>query len=157
VGLRHPLRPGRRLATITLVDQALGTSGSGTQFFIERGRRLGHILDPRTGRPSEGVISATVLAPRAAEADALATALYVLGEQGLERIAPAGGPTAAVLVVAASSGGLRVVVANLEAATIAVAPEPGLEVEWWPAGDRQKPPGASPVGSSKNAGQRPED
>lgn len=82
VGLRHPLRPGRRLATLTLADRALGTSGSGTQFFIERGRRLGHILDPRTGRPAEGVISATVLAEQAAEADALATALYVLGEGG---------------------------------------------------------------------------
>jgi thiamine biosynthesis lipoprotein len=130
VGLRHPLRPGRRLATITLADQALGTSGSGTQFFVERGRRLGHILDPRTGRPAEGVISATVLAGSAAEADALATALYVLGEEGLERVAPAGGSKSAVLVVAAAPGGLRVVVANLGADAIAIAPEPGLAVDW---------------------------
>ena len=130
VGLRHPLRPGRRLATITLADRALGTSGSGTQFFIERGRRLGHILDPRTGRPAEGVISATVLAGSAAEADALATALYVLGEEGLGRIAPAGDSTSAVLVVAAASGGLRVVVANLGPEAIAVEPEPGLAVDW---------------------------
>ncbi|MFM1903075.1 MAG: hypothetical protein RLZZ440_975, partial [Planctomycetota bacterium] len=83
VGLRHPLRPGRRLATFTLRDRALGTSGSGTQFFVDRGRRLGHLLDPRSGRPAEGVISATVLAPTAAEADALATAAYVLGEAGV--------------------------------------------------------------------------
>jgi len=130
VGLRHPLRPGRRLATISLVDRALGTSGSGTQFFIERGRRLGHILDPRTGRPAEGVISATVLAESAAEADALATALYVLGEEGLERIAPAGGSTSAVLVLAAAPGGLRVVVSNLWAGGITVEPEPGLAVDW---------------------------
>ena len=132
VGLRHPLRPGRRLATIALADRALGTSGSGTQFFIERGRRLGHILDPRTGRPAEGVISATVLAETAAEADALATAVYVLGEEGLERIAPAGGPTAAVLVLAGGPGGLRVVVANLTPAAIVIDPEPGLEVAWLP-------------------------
>jgi thiamine biosynthesis lipoprotein len=85
VGLRHPLRPGRRLATITLDDRALGTSGSGTQFFIDRGRRVGHILDPRTGLPAEGVISATVLAESAADADALATALYVLGPAGLPK------------------------------------------------------------------------
>ena len=130
VGLRHPLRPGRRLATISLVDRALGTSGSGTQFFIERGRRLGHILDPRTGRPAEGVISATVLAESAAEADALATALYVLGEEGLERIAPAGGSTSAVLVLAAAPAGLRVVVCNFCEGGIAVEPEPGLAVDW---------------------------
>lgn len=132
VGLRHPLRPGRRLATITLVDRALGTSGSGTQFFIERGRRLGHILDPRTGRPAEGVLSATVLAPSAAEADALATALYVLGGEGLGRIAPPGGATAAVLVVPDPAGRLRVVAANLRPDELAIEAEPGLEVTWLP-------------------------
>jgi thiamine biosynthesis lipoprotein len=79
VGLRHPLRPAERLAEFSLRDQALSTSGSGTQFFIRRGRRYGHILDPRTGRPAEGLYSATVLAPTAAEADALSTAFYVMG------------------------------------------------------------------------------
>jgi thiamine biosynthesis lipoprotein len=84
VSLGHPLRPERTLAEIRLRDRALGTSGSGTQFFRHRGKRYGHILDPRTGLPAEGVFSATVLAPTAAEADALATACYVLGaEQAL--------------------------------------------------------------------------
>ena len=114
VGLRDPLRPGRRLATVTLVDRALGTSGSGTQFFVDRGKRLGHILDPRTGRPAEGVISATVIAPEAADADALSTALYVLGPPGLSIVAPSGGDTAAILVVPArSAGSVRVLTANL--------------------------------------------
>jgi thiamine biosynthesis lipoprotein len=130
VGLRHPLRPGRRLATITLVDRALGTSGSGTQFFVERGRRLGHILDPRTGRPAEGVLSATVLAASAAEADALATALYVLGGAGLGRIAAPGGAAAAVLVTPGPAGGLRLVAANLRPDELAIEAEPGLEVTW---------------------------
>jgi thiamine biosynthesis lipoprotein len=79
IGLRHPLRPAERLAEFVLRDQALATSGSGTQFFIRRGRRYGHILDPRTGRPAEGQYSATVIAPTAAEADALSTAFYVMG------------------------------------------------------------------------------
>jgi len=84
VSLGHPLRPERKLAEIRLRDRALGTSGSGTQFFRHRGKRYGHIIDPRTGQPAEGVFSATVLAPTAAEADALATACYVLGaEQAL--------------------------------------------------------------------------
>jgi len=115
VGLRHPLRPGRRLATIALDDRALGTSGSGTQFFVERGRRLGHILDPRSGEPAAaGVISATVVAPEAADADALSTALYVLGEAGLAGIAPAGGTVGAILVLAdVAPRDVRLVVANL--------------------------------------------
>lgn len=86
VGVGHPLRPDRRLATICLTDQALGTSGSGTQSFHHRGKRYGHILDPRTGWPAEGVLSATVVAPSAAVADALATACYVLGEKGARHL-----------------------------------------------------------------------
>jgi thiamine biosynthesis lipoprotein len=130
VGLRHPLRPGRRLATITLDDRALGTSGSGTQFFIDRGRKLGHILDPRTGLPAEGVISATVLAPSAAAADALSTALYVLGPAGLPLIAPPRGPVAAILVLPGAAGAIRVMVANLDNRAVAIEPEAGLDLEW---------------------------
>ncbi|MFM8734379.1 MAG: FAD:protein FMN transferase [Pirellulales bacterium] len=130
VGLRHPLRPAQRLATITLRDRALGTSGSGTQFFVDRGRRLGHILDPRSGLPAEGVISATVLAGTAAEADALATALYVLGPGGLPVVAPPGGAAAAILVLPAAEGGLRLVVANVDAGDVAIEEQAGLLTEW---------------------------
>ena len=79
VALRHPLRPKQRLAEIRLRDRALGTSGSMTQFLHHRGRRYGHVLDPRTGWPAEGILSATAIAPLAAEADALSTAFYVMG------------------------------------------------------------------------------
>ena len=129
VGVRHPLRPGVRLATITLEERALGTSGSGTQFFIDRGRRLGHILDPRTGVPAEGVLSATVIAPHAADADALSTALYVLGPEGLARVAPPGGTVAAILVLPGrASGSVRVVTANLDEQTLAIEATEGVEV-----------------------------
>lgn len=79
IALRHPLKPEVRLAEFILCDQALGTSGSGTQFFHYQGKRYGHILDPRTGWPAEQVLSATVIAPTAEQADALSTAFYVLG------------------------------------------------------------------------------
>ena len=79
VGLKHPLKPDVRLAEFALRNQALGTSGSGTQFFHHEGKRLGHILDPRTGWPADKVLSATVIAPTAEQADALSTALYVMG------------------------------------------------------------------------------
>ena len=79
VGVAHPLRPGQRLAQIRLKNRALATSGSARQFFRHKGRRYSHILDPRSGQPAEGVLSATVLAPTAAEADALSTAVFILG------------------------------------------------------------------------------
>jgi thiamine biosynthesis lipoprotein len=79
IGIRHPLRPNQRLAEVRLLNRALATSGAAVQFFLHEGRRYGHILDPRTGLPAEGSLSATILAPTAAEADALSTACYVLG------------------------------------------------------------------------------
>ncbi len=79
VALRHPLKPQQRLAEIRLENEALGTSGTGNQYFHHQGKRYGHILDPRTGQPASGVLSATVIAPSAADADALSTACFVLG------------------------------------------------------------------------------
>jgi thiamine biosynthesis lipoprotein len=63
VALRHPLRPDMRLAEFVLRDQALGTSGSGTQFFHYQGQRYGHIIDPRTGWPADKLLSATRMLP----------------------------------------------------------------------------------------------
>jgi thiamine biosynthesis lipoprotein len=114
VGVVHPQRPERRLAEVQLGNRALGTSGSGTQYFHHRGKRYGHILDPRTGRPAEGVLSATVLAPTAAEADALATAFYVLDvEQTLEFCAARPEVAALLVLPTAKSGGVEIRTANL--------------------------------------------
>ncbi len=82
VGIANPLRPEQRLAEVVLRDRALATSGASHQFFRSQGKRYGHILDPRTGWPAEGVFSSTVIAPTAAEADALSTAFYILGVDG---------------------------------------------------------------------------
>jgi thiamine biosynthesis lipoprotein len=79
VGIRHPWDEGRRLALVYLCDRALGTSAATFQHLEHHGRKLGHILDPRTGWPAETLASASVLAPTAAEADALATAFFILG------------------------------------------------------------------------------
>jgi thiamine biosynthesis lipoprotein len=79
VGIRHPWEDGRRIAIVHLQDRALGTSAATYQHFEYNRRRLGHLLDPRSGRPAEGIASATALAPNAAEADALATAFFILG------------------------------------------------------------------------------
>jgi thiamine biosynthesis lipoprotein len=78
IALKHPLRPSERFAEFMLHNQALGTSGSGTQYFHHGGKRYGHIIDPRTGWPAEKILSSTVIAPTAAQADALSTALYVM-------------------------------------------------------------------------------
>ncbi len=99
VALGDPLRPGRTLATLWLRDRALGTSGADRQFFMENGRRYGHILDPRTGWPADGVLSASVVAPHAGDADALSTAFFVLGEEAVRRFCRAHRQIGAVLVL----------------------------------------------------------
>jgi len=80
IAVRNPLRPETPLGVLRLCNRGLGTSGSAFQQFVVDGRAYGHILDPRTGEPAAGgPASVTVLAPTAADADALSTALYLLG------------------------------------------------------------------------------
>lgn len=86
VRLKHPNEPERSLGTIHLSDQGLGTSAATFQFFEYKGRKLGHLLDPRTGWPATGTASASVTAPTAAEADAMSTAAFVMGANGAERL-----------------------------------------------------------------------
>jgi len=103
VGVHHPLRHRKRLAEIRLRDRALATSGSEKQFFRYRGRRLSHILDPRTGRPAEGLLSVTVLAPTAVLADGLSTAFFVMGAEPTMAYCEAR-PELGVLLVRAGRG-----------------------------------------------------
>jgi thiamine biosynthesis lipoprotein len=98
IGVPHPLDLERTVGEIVLRDEALGTSGAGTQFFEVDGRRYGHLIDPRSGRPADGVYTATVVAPTGAEADALSTALYVMGPGGASEYCAAHPGIAAVLV-----------------------------------------------------------
>ncbi len=103
VGLGHPLRPGTRLGYVRVRDRALGTSGSASQFFRHKGRRYSHVIDPRTGQPAEGVLSATVLAPDAAKADALATSFFVLGREKAAEFCANHPDLAAILICPTSS------------------------------------------------------
>jgi len=66
--------------TVPLKNYSLATSGNYRQFFFSKGKRYGHSIDPRSGIPARNeLLSATILAPTAAEADAYATACMVLG------------------------------------------------------------------------------
>jgi thiamine biosynthesis lipoprotein len=86
------------LLRLRLCEAALGTSGAGEQFFEVEGRRYGHVLDPRTGCPAEGVLSASVTAADAATADALSTAFLVAGPEVAERYCRAHPDTLAIIV-----------------------------------------------------------
>jgi thiamine biosynthesis lipoprotein len=81
VGVADPGAPAENAAPIAVVrvcGEALATSGGYRRGFTLAGRTVSHILDPRTGIPADAVISASVIAPDCATADALSTAFSVL-------------------------------------------------------------------------------
>jgi FAD:protein FMN transferase len=79
VDVLHPMDQERGLFRVALRDQGLSTSGVSEQFFESHGRRLGHVIDPRSGQPVEGMLQVTVVAPDATQAEALSTAFFVNG------------------------------------------------------------------------------
>jgi len=91
IGIQDPREPapvgGLLKSYLRISDAAVATSGNYQQFTVIAGERHSHIIDPRDGRPADAVPSVTVIAPDCTTADALATALSVLGvEDGLRFI-----------------------------------------------------------------------
>jgi thiamine biosynthesis lipoprotein len=79
VFVRDPGRPSSTRLALRLSDMAIGSSGSYENSLRAGGRRINHIIDPRSGMPASSDVAATVIAPSATVADALSTAMIVLG------------------------------------------------------------------------------
>lgn len=90
VGVRNPFDP----SSLALVLQEVGPVAVATSGTYERGV---HIIDPRTGRPATELVSATVVGPDLAEADAFATTVFVMGVSGLHWLAQQPGYTGCVI------------------------------------------------------------
>jgi thiamine biosynthesis lipoprotein len=124
VSIRHPLFPDRQLATVLLKDRGMSTSGSAVQFFRHQGKRYGHIIDPRTGWPVDAMLSVTVLAPDAAQAEALSTGFFVLGVEKALEYCHNHKEVAALLVPAPTSGNrLEPVICGIPESDLAFVPE----------------------------------
>ena len=95
----RPQRASRRVGRLWLRNAAVGTSGAGEQFVEINGRHYGHVIDPRTGQPADGVLGASVVTRDAATADALSTAFLIGGPELARRYCDRQGDTLAVLVV----------------------------------------------------------
>lgn len=82
VGIQNPYRKtGVPMAAIALKDKAVVTSGSYERCWVEHGKRVHHIINPQTGRPSgSGLLSVTLIGENAAMLDALATGICCLGQ-----------------------------------------------------------------------------
>ena len=124
ITIRHPWDPERRFAQVWLRDRALGTSAATFQYLEYNGQKLGHVLDPRTGWPALGIASASVLAPTAAEADALSTAFFVGGVECARRYCDAHPEVGAILLPEGD---------GVEPVVLGLAPQ---EYELFPTTDR---------------------
>lgn len=87
IGIQDPRNPSGIIAVAEINDRAVVTSGDYERFFMEGDKRYHHILDPQTGYPAQGVQSVTIVAPDGVTADALSTAVFVLGKRkGLDLV-----------------------------------------------------------------------
>ncbi len=86
IGIQHPRQENGMIGVVSVVGQTVVTSGDYQRYSTGgQGQRRHHILDPRTGYPSEsGLVSVSIVADRSVVADALSTMLFVSGmEKGL--------------------------------------------------------------------------
>lgn len=83
VGIQNPRGQGI-IETIELENAAVSTSGDYEKFFMIEGTRYPHIINPKTGMPAQTFASVTVIADNAAFADAMSTAIAIMGTAGID-------------------------------------------------------------------------
>jgi thiamine biosynthesis lipoprotein len=79
IEIQDPARPDRFARTVRLHDRALSVAGGYQRFFEQDGVTYAHIMDPRCGRPVQGVLSVAVLGDSATDGDALDDVFFVQG------------------------------------------------------------------------------
>ncbi len=105
VALAHPRQRHEAVREIRLTEGSLATSGGSERDGRVGSDRVGHIVDPRTGRPVSRVASVVVWHPRALVADVLSTALYVMGPDAGRRWAEARDVAACFIVPTEAGAG----------------------------------------------------
>lgn len=108
VAVRDPAKPATSLRYVMLRDNALSTSGIAGRFVQIDGHRYGHIIDPRSGEPVEGMCQVTLIAPNATDSDALTKAAFLLSREAVEKLF-AGRKTIHLLRIEGSCGDGNVV------------------------------------------------
>ena len=79
VAIVNPLNKTKVFSWLPIKNSSIVTSGNYEKFINIDGKFYSHIIDPRTGYPSEGILSVTIISEKAELADALATSVFVLG------------------------------------------------------------------------------
>ena len=105
IGIKDPRNTTKIMEVVQVSNAAVATSGDYEQFYEIQGQQWSHIINLVTGYPQKQVVSATVIAPRAQDADALATALTVLAPiDGLNVIKSMGEGFASIAMIKQQDG-----------------------------------------------------
>lgn len=123
IGMQDPnvapddLNPSKYLLVLEIADMSVATSGDYRRFTVVEGRRQSHVLDARSGRGAEKLVSDTIIAPDATTADALSTAVNILGPEagmalverlpGVEAILIPAGPEVTLLFSSGANAYVR--------------------------------------------------
>lgn len=126
IGIRNPRGPGVIASLEARGDESIFTSGDYERYFVYKGKRYHHIIDPRTGYPSTGATSATVIHTNAATADAAATALIVAGTKKWRDVARSMGLRYVMLID--SKGTVHMTPAMAKRITFEIDPPPKVIV-----------------------------
>lgn len=81
VSVRHPKDARRTVQDFFLKDESMSTSGNYEKFFMAGGKMYSHIMDPRTGYPSQGMLSVSVIAPKTLDSEAWTKPFYINGRK----------------------------------------------------------------------------
>lgn len=98
IGIQHPRIKDRLIGKLKVRNGAIATSGDYERFFIKNGVRYHHIIDPKTGFPANKTQSVTIVSTDPTLADALSTAIFVMGpEKGMELVKKSAGVEAVIV------------------------------------------------------------
>lgn len=108
IAIRHPQDKSRIMDVVKVSDLSVSTSGDYERFYFIQGQRFSHIINPLTGYPQKGVVSATVIAPTAMDNDVLATALCILEPKEGTKLIDSLGKNYASIITQSKDGQLKV-------------------------------------------------
>jgi len=81
IGIRNPLERSTVCGSVQVRDISLATSGNYERYVVINGKHFGHHMNPATGQPWDGTLSATIITPRPVDSDLLSTSIFVGGDK----------------------------------------------------------------------------
>jgi thiamine biosynthesis lipoprotein len=125
IGIEDPDKPGGLLGVLDLDGGAVSTSGGYHNFFVADSRTYGHLLDPRSLRPSDSALSVTIVSPDATLADALSKPAFILGPVAGIRLIESFPGTLAIVATRKAGGGVELTMSAPLRARFRPAPNVG--------------------------------